>query len=56
MVLVSKLNKKAGMMILIVSNDIFVFTEAGWLKEMDTKLVLGLIEHIDGQIRLLEAM
>lgn len=43
---VAKLNKKAGMAMLIVSDSILVFNERGLLKDKDVELLLGLITHL----------
>jgi hypothetical protein len=53
---VSKLNAKAGMALLIVSDGIFVFNERGLLKDKDVEIVLGLIEHLRAEVKRMEMM
>ena len=47
---VSKLNAKAGLVFLIVSDEILVFNERDLLKDKDVELLLGLIKHLRTEV------
>ena len=53
---VSKLNTKAGMTLLVVSDGIFVFTERGLLKDKDVELMLALIAHLRKEVKKMEVL
>ncbi len=47
---VSKLNAKAGLVFLIVSDEILVFNEQDLLRDKDVELLLGLIKHLRTEV------
>ena len=47
---VSKLNAKAGLVFLIVSDEILVFNERDLLRDKDVELLLGLIKHLRTEV------